>query len=295
MPFSLICYNGHSFTVGDEFAGRKVACPFCELTVPVPEPPKSPPPPRTEPVNDGKAPAQAAGRTAEDEEAKPDFLEPVAVPVARGLAWHSARLIFYLLCILALIVVIIPTVGQVVKPEVLDQTVWAVLVGCLFAGPALGIAGSCLAYLAMPRGPETRTLLIASLITDFVTIGAGAVLFVLEQPLALAGPMPILSWFVFILFLRGLAIHLDQPDYIHEAVVLLVKGASLLVLGGLLFSLWWAVHWFAVLRALDPEVAHGIEIGFCLVTITWLVFLIRLLLSNLELLRILRRIIRPEE
>jgi hypothetical protein len=301
MPFSLVCYNGHPLTVGDEYAGRKVVCPVCQLTVPVPNPPRAAPASgRNVPSGDGNGVARQPLAVADDEDEPPRTLGPAAAPVNAGLAFHAGRLLLYPLSMFALIVVLILTVAEILEQEVLITTLEMVVLCGLFVQPGLGIAG-CALCLGAPAESKSRRFILASLVLDLATAAAGAVLLFAKKPpetvallpaVEFAALLPIFSWAFLMLFLWRLAWYLDQPDHAHDALVLLLKGAGLTVVG-VLFRLAWFFYWSEIRPELIPDAVLIFDVALYLVTITGLVFLLQVILSNLEFIGTMRGLLRP--
>jgi hypothetical protein len=230
---------------------------------------------------------------ADDEEEPPRTLGLVFVPVSWGLSCHSARLELYLVSIFALIVVLILTVAQAVREEVLPFTIDAVLICILFVQPGLGIAGSLLC-LGAPAESKSRRFILASLVMDLTTAAVGAALILNQQTSVYAAVPPIFAWVCFVLFLRGLALYFDQLDQAHDALVLVLEGIGLTVLGALL-RLGWIFYWFEVRPELVPDAVLILDGTLYLVTITGLVFFILLILNNLEFIGTICGLIRPKK
>jgi hypothetical protein len=278
-------------TVGDEFAGRKVVCPICQLTVPVPNPNPTAARSRLAPSPDGNGAPRAPVAVADDEGDLLRTLGSASLTVWYGLACHSARLMLYLLTVPAITVLLIPAVASLLEPEVLSVSLSLVALSIVFVQPVLGIAG-CILCLKTPVEANGHRFLLASVSADLATLAAGAVLSLTEQLLAYSCPLPVFSWAFLMLFFRKVALYIDQEDPAHEALELVVKGVVFLLAGAFLFFLWWG--WLEIRDKLIPDADQALEVGLYVLTITWLVVLIRLILSNLEYIASLRDLIRPQ-
>src|SRR5262249_32210612 len=94
-------------------------------------------------------------------------------------------------------------------------------------------------------------------------------------------------WIMFMLFLRALAHFTDQHDYGHDALVLLLTGSALVLVGALLL-LGEELYVSEIRPQLDDEFVRIVDVGLYLIAMTWLVFLIRLILKNLDCIRMIQ-------
>jgi hypothetical protein len=251
MPIPVICPNGHHMTLPDFQAGKRFRCPLCFTYLEVPQAgtPPSPPSPaaseaKTAPLPENTTaaaptlPAKESASLTEETRLEEKNWRRVAL----GLGFHYARLVVFLLGILGFFSIALaePFLDDLVIPIVL---VMFLTVCFLLMAPTLGLIGSIFC-LSVPKEAGARRLLVASLLfelgpfalTYFTFAGA---LQPAEEALGLKGRniaflggllFQLTSWFFFMLFLRQLALYLDQQVQADEVVQLLAKGFALLLI-----------------------------------------------------------------
>jgi hypothetical protein len=262
VAIDVVCPHGHKLLLGDQFAGRRFTCPHCQATVDVPG--TAPAAVVTAAVRE---PPEARPANVIPEEFRPLLREEPPAPIQgwarrrlvlldRGLWFHYAKLIVYVICVIVfcyglITLVIVSTVRR--EPFTEKGPAGIVLLYLvlfmLFLPPALGLIGSVLCCGAPPEA-RARALILASLVLDALAVTFPILNFgqlrdvvalfdatpswsVLDFAAAVVSPLCSVAGFAcFLLFLRQVAIYLTRPVAADEALTILVQY-GLLALGAL--------------------------------------------------------------
>jgi hypothetical protein len=206
--------------------------------------------------------------------------------VRQGLGFHYARLVLTLLG--GLVVMGLLCYGWTVKPRPDDPILagggWAAL-GIVSLAALVGLAGSVLC-LWVGRVSRAWWFIFLSLLLDVLTLPVAAYLQVADLPVVLAWAVEFVSWILFMLFLRRLALHIDRPSEADEVMRLITRGVALLVAVPLFLVL---LAQFAILYAFaGSQAAHVLLVvswGIVIVQVLLLIQLVFSILGNLQTLR----------
>jgi hypothetical protein len=220
-----------------------------------------------------------------------------------GLTFHYARLVLLLVSVVTLIGCLVFSAMAAKEQKVVSTTgVLAIVTIIVTAAlslvqPILGMVGSMLC-LWVPAKSEAKGFILASLVVDALTLPVGLGLTILAMALQVGGeqsplkllaalataPMGMISWILFIFFLRKLAYYLRQQDHGDDALRLVIQALAIVVLGpvalGLAFVLFLFVWWLGV-----PSVLVTIFAGAGM--------MLKTLFSTLEIIGALQQSIRP--
>ena len=254
MPIVVECPQGHKSYVRDEHAGKKAKCPVCGAVVRVPDPPAAPT------ARDAITAARPVARSADE----PQTVEPLDAPepprrkkgrsrsrkgaldkVHRGLGYHYAKQILLLISLLLSLCQIIflgPKLSGLGAAEE-EGTVRPILFGALnfvllialIARSVMGIMGS-IQCAAVPEKSGARGFIITALLLDFLTLPLPVVTKVFDLGVLLnvlfslmENVLGLVSWIMFMLFLRKLAYYLDADQCGDDALQLILKGLFFLI------------------------------------------------------------------
>ncbi len=250
MPIVVECPNGHRSFTKEEHAGKRVACPVCRAVVRVPVPDERIRPRPVEPVPTVE-PADARSDDSDPElehrprKKKGRSRRAALDRVHRGLGFHYAKQILLLIGLLLNLLRMIflgPRLTGLVEGQdegavksFLFAALGIVLLLVLVVRGVLGVIGS-VQCAAVPPKSGARGFILASLVLDCLALPIPLVTQVADfGPLVgfllavTEGLLGLVSWVLFMLFLRKVAYHLDADEAGDEAMHLIVKGLLLLV------------------------------------------------------------------
>lgn len=207
--------------------------------------------------------------------------------VRRGLGYHYARLVLTLLA--GLMVMGLISYGVAFKVQADDAGLIigrAVTVGTVLLAAVLGILGS---FLCLWVGRPSRAwgFIFASLVLDVLTPPLVLALQFLAIPPLLGWPLQLISWLLFMLFLRRLAVYVDRPGEANEVMAFITWGIALFVGVPLLLILLGQMAFLSAFFSSKAAAAFLLIISM-LILLAQVVLLIRLIFSILANLQILR-------
>jgi len=306
MPIAVVCPNGHRMTLPDKQAGKRYRCPLCFEYINVPLLDSAPaetannqtarisgPPPESPglPVRPA-APVPPKPKVTEEEEDAGGQARRWA-HVERGLGFLYARLVIVLVCFLLGLSRLILE-GSILS-KVNQILVLTEAVGLLVAGPVLGLIGS-LFSLRVPRYTGARPYIVLSFLLDPVSLPFAYFYFVGQytpqgELLVLLGgrAAQAMSWVLYILFQRRLAVHFNEEIAADEAAQILVWGVILVP------APWALVGAFLLLFQVAPFLAFITGPGWMVLPFVLIVLYVKFLLRQLALLGTLRQVIRSKE
>jgi hypothetical protein len=310
MSIPAVCPNGHRMSLPDYKAGSPYHCPICytEFQVPLPnQPPQAPAGPANlmelrPPIRPdaGSTPAPPPARD-EDSRTRAQKGRPTEGPVrlnrvGRGLGFHYARLVLFLLEILLFLVLgLLGVTPDSLPTRVLAMTLALVTFGIILLVPLLGLIGSILC-LWVPPESAARRFIWTSLVIDLILLGlsvfggiaeAAGIARLLWQGGSLV--LAVLSWVFFMLFLIRLGWYFDEPVIAEDGRALLIKGIALAVLVPL-----GLVGILVMLYALPPVGCLLVLLTPVLLVVVLVVY-IKFLFQQLALIGSLRQVIRSQE
>jgi hypothetical protein len=206
--------------------------------------------------------------------------------VQLGLGFHYARLVLTLLAVLVMLGLL--CYGVTVRPR--PDDLGLVIVGLAAVGIAqlaagLGLVGSVLC-LWVGRGSRAWWFIFASLLLDGLTLPLVIYLQIAALPPLIAWVVEFVSWLLFMLFLRQLALDVDRPDEADEVMALIIRGVALLVGVPLLLVL---LALFAFLYGtFSKATARWILAVSVLILVVWFILVIKLFFSVLGNIQTLR-------
>jgi hypothetical protein len=315
MTIQLVCYNGHEMEVEEDFAGQKAVCPICQVVMPVPRlKQEAVPKYSVVPAQRMKKKNKVSGQPVLIVD---DHDDEIPVPVAHGLAmvnaglgFHSARIILYFFFIFLASAVlaalskewttystsqgraqlaedIILGTNPTPKSSLLDSALIVggmIAIGLVFLHTVLGIAGSLLC-LWVPRESKAQGFMIASMVLDLSGLGVGLLVTLAGLPPVISGPLGLVAWILFMLYLRKLAFYLNANDCADLARGIIFQGVALLFVPPLVLIL------FGLLSNLSGQTGLFICFSIFLV-IGWIILAIRFLNVLLDFIGTLRNVIR---
>ena len=207
--------------------------------------------------------------------------------VQRGLGFHYARLVLTLLA--GLMVMGLIGYGVAFKANADDAGLIigrAVTVGTVLLAAVLGILGS---FLCLWVGRPSRAwgFIFASLILDVLTPPLVLALQLLELPPLFGWGVQLVSWLLFMLFLRRLAVYVDRPGEANEVMAFITWGIALFVGVPLLLILLGQMAFLSAFFSSKAAALFLLVIS-TLILLAQVVLLIRLIFSILANLQILR-------
>jgi hypothetical protein len=213
--------------------------------------------------------------------------------VRLGLGFGYARAVVFLLLVVLLLGVFLYARATALAPEHPDTVILLASLAFLVLTAVwllLGVAGAVLCAF-VPRGCGARWLIVTSLVLDLAAIPAGVYLGlrggVEQMAWAQLVSMGIFlaGWILFMLYLRQLAVYLDQGGPAHDAGGILVWGLVVAVAVPLLVVLLFLL---AMLSTIPVPVFW---FGVAVLVFGDLFLLLRLVFSLLRLFQDLREVI----
>jgi hypothetical protein len=317
MTIQLVCYNGHEMEVEEDFAGQKAVCPICQVVMPVPLlnrriVPKESAVPAKKKKKKNKVAGQPVLIVDDNEDEIPVRVAHELAMVNVGLGFHSARIILYFFFILLasallaalskewtsnstsqarprLVEDVVLGTNPTPKSSMLESVVnvcGMIAIGLVFLHTALGIAGSILC-LWVPRESKSQGFMVASMVLDLSGLGVAILLTLAGLPPVISGPLGLVAWILFMLYLRNLAFYLDANDCADLARGIIFQGVALLFAPPLVLIL------FGLMSNLSGQSGLFVCLSIFLV-IGWIILAIRFLNVLLDFIGTLRSVIRQK-
>lgn len=206
--------------------------------------------------------------------------------------FHYARLVITQLALLAIIVMILGSTAG--SPRVLVQALTltaAVSVSLTFFQSIMSIVGSGLCAFT-PNTYRARVLILGALLCDGLALVLGVIMVTLKFPPVFLGLFGLISWFLFLFFMRALALEIDHPGSENDAGGLVTMGLLILVAAPLAGVLIIGVLGLAgAFIGIGPE---SILFLAGLAAFVWLFFSIRYTFAVIELVGSMRALLLPQ-
>ena len=229
--------------------------------------------------------------------------------VRLGLAFHFARLIIFLaspvVLLLAIVVGAMASAGgrtTGLAGGLLAVIVAVLVVVALLSTPVLGIIGSILCAWVPKK--SARTMIMVSMALDMASFGLGIVTLLLTVTGALSEVpaltvalqfaqlcLTVAAWVLFMIFLRRLALSIEEWGQADEAGQIIWFGALLVLLPPLVMVCLSLLVTLPAARGAVAALAPAMLILTIVLGIAQLVFLIKFAFRQLELISYLRRVI----
>jgi hypothetical protein len=244
------------------------------------------PPPATETA---EPPAPEAVETEEDRLHEAQRLQRWR-RVGRGFRFHHGRLIVVLACLL--LALTITSLTEFLPHSAIQILEYVLAVGILIVAPLLGMLGSFLCLWA-PKDTGARPLIMVSYFFDLVALPLGICYLANqfnsseERTYARLGGVAVemISWVMFIFYLRRFALFFDQLSAADEALQIVLWGIALVLTPWLLLGV--------ILQVINlvPVLGRLSLPGLAVLALVVVVLSVLVIMHQLTLIRRLRRVI----